>query len=183
MDKIQEELLSYIKELTENNKKAKVSYDINEIRRSLTSVNKNIERLHGYEDTMSQMKLKERIQENREDKLIISIIRILDSIDWLLNSSSDNGNESLLKSVEATKRMITRELQSIKLIATPEKGDFYNENYHICIGYKKEPGRPNNEVLEIVKKGYIYRDRILRPAEVIVVNNNEVEETYERNRD
>ena len=173
---IDKEIENYIKkiELSDLNISEKVGnqelYDkVDEIDRKIHRISE-VE-LNKYNSIISNLRLKERIQNSREEKLIASIINILDSIDWIFNSTLILENEALGKTVVATKKLINRELQNSNIVSTGEKGELYNENYHVCLGYSSNKSLTENEILENIKKGYIYKDKIVRQAQVIVVDN------------
>lgn len=139
-------------------------------------------KIDNYSSNIDDMKLKERIAKDRQEKLIFSLINILDGIDWYIETSLVFSNESVNKSVLATKQIIKRELESIKLTSTPNIGDLFNENYHFCAGNKSDSNFADNQIVEVIKKGYIYNDKVFREAEVIVVKNN-MEDDYGCYRD
>lgn len=87
----------------------------------------------------------------------------------------------MIKSIEASIKIINRELENMKVKRTGEKGELFNENYHECIGYRRETEMCNNEILRVIKHGYLYKDKVFRYAKVIIVNNN-LEENNEFNR-
>lgn len=130
------------------------------------------DKIDNYNSNIEKMKLNERIAKDGEEKLIYSLINILDSIDWYIDTSLVFTNAGLNKSVSATKQIIKRELESIKLTTTPNPGDLFNENYHFCVGNKSVETLADNQIAEVIKKGYIYKDKVFREAEVIVVKNN-----------
>lgn len=142
----------------------------------------NNHKINSYIDQIQDLKLRERIQLDRENNMIAGLINILDSISWLLETSMIFTNEGLKGSIDTTKKLIKRELEKIKIVEIASIGDLYNEDNHICIAYKKDNNLMDNQITEIIKNGYRFKDKIVRQAEVIVVNNS-VEVSCEYNRD
>lgn len=131
-----------------------------------------------YLSIIDEIKLQSRIQDDREKKLISALVNIVDSIDWLIEKDIILENKAGMKSIEATKKIIEKELFKINIFKMGNVGDIYDEEEHICLGYKNGQEKDFNEIIEVVKKGYKYKDKILRQAEVIVVKNN-LEDNYE----
>lgn len=142
----------------------------------------NNHKINLYIDQIQDLKLRERIQLDRENNMISGLINILDSISWLLENSMIYTNDDLKGSIDTTRKLIKRELEKIKIVEIASVGDLYNEDNHICIAYKKDNNLMDNQITEIIKDGYRFKDKIIRQAEVIVVNNS-VEVNCEYNRD
>lgn len=142
----------------------------------------NNHKINLYIDQIQDLKLRERIQLDRENNMMSGLINILDSISWLLENSIIYTNDDLKGSIDTTRKLIKRELEKIKIVEIASVGDLYNEDNHICIAYKKDNNLMDNQITEIIKDGYRFKDKIIRQAEVIVVNNS-VEVNCEYNRD
>lgn len=111
----------------------------------------NIENLHS-------INLEKRLIEEENKKIINCIISIIDAFEPLIEN-----NES-----DVIRKIIDRELKDIKIFSLCEIGDLYNENYHKCVGYIENNNKIKGEILEVLKKGYIYNNQVIRIAEVIV---------------
>lgn len=146
---------------------------------NVSLVNK-LSELETYSRIIDELKLNERIQKDRENKFMTSLINILDGVDWVLEKNVFIKEEAN-KSIKTTKKLIKKELSSMNIMSTAKVGDIYDEENHICLGYKRELGYTYNQISDVIKQGYKYKGKILRQAEVIVVNNN-MEGKYEYNR-
>jgi len=47
-------------------------------------------------------------------------------------------------------------------------GEIFNPTYHEAMAVQNDPGVPENTVLRVVQKGYVLKDRVVRPAMVLV---------------
>jgi len=103
---------------------------------------------------------------NLADKLIDQ----LEIFDQALNVKTEDQNfKNFLTGFRMIKDMIYQSLETegVKLIET-KPGDAFNPNLEHAIDTKYDPEQPLNTILEIVKKGYMYKDRLLRPALVVI---------------
>ncbi|MEG0297455.1 MAG: nucleotide exchange factor GrpE [Clostridium sp.] len=129
---------------------------------------------------IEELKLKNRILSKRENKIFMGVINILDSIDWMFKLDGELDNIS--SSIQLTKKLIKRELDKMSISELAIKGDLYNDEHQICIDYRVKQDHENNEIYEVIKKGYGVGGNVLRPAEVIVVDNTRGESNGD-NRD
>jgi molecular chaperone GrpE len=51
-------------------------------------------------------------------------------------------------------------------------GEKFDPNVHEAVMVRQSPESPDGTVLEEVRPGYIFRDRLLRAAQVIVAKND-----------
>lgn len=120
---------------------------------------------------INEYKLKERIRKDREKKIVLSLISILDNVDCFLKEEKDL-NE---RRVSLIKKLIKRELENANIRSISKVGELYNEEYHMCIGYLEKNDKEDKEILEVIREGYIYRGNLVRQAEVIINNRGREE--------
>lgn len=183
MKRVDDLILEYISRLrTQDPFIIGVDKNINDIYKTIIRVEEGLNNVCKYQNEVSQLQLQVRIEKDKEKSLIRSLVNILDSLEWLLNGNFSVLNEELKQPISSTKKIIKRELENIGVVNTPILGDLYNENFHICIGYKEDIDYLDNQISEIIKSGYIFEGEVLRLAEVIVVNNQDLEVRNEYNR-
>jgi len=54
----------------------------------------------------------------------------------------------------------------------PVKGDKFDEQRHIAVGLEYVTGYPDNTVFRVIRTGYLLKNNVVRPAEVIVIKNS-----------
>lgn len=64
--------------------------------------------------------------------------------------------------------------QGVKKMQT--KGEAFNVNYHDALMQKKDDSVPPHTVLEEIESGYLYRDKVIRHAKVIVSEESSVDD-------
>ena len=185
--------ISIDRELKEYYKKKTLEYDenVNELGGSIISIFedlKNIQKksvMQGvmkdeqvqsiYRQKLADLESKE-IKDNNEikelkktEKLFLkNIIRILDELERLKEYGDTSGNEKLSKTLERKFKAIKKYMLELELLEIPTVGLLFNENYHDCVDIKNDSEKDDFEVLEVLRKGYVYKGKVIRAAEVII---------------
>lgn len=131
-----------------------------------------------YLRTLAEMEnLKKRTaEESKRDRKYASmnladkLIDQLEIFDQALNIKTEDKNfQNFLIGFKMIKDMIYQSLESegVKLIDT-KTGDHFNPNLEHAIDTRYVAEAELDTILEVVKKGYMYKDRLLRPALVII---------------
>lgn len=185
--------ISIDRELKEYYKKKTLEYyeNVNELGGSIISIFedlKNIQKksvMQGvmkdeqvqsiYRQKLADLESKE-IKDNNEikelkktEKLFLkNIIRILDELERLKEYGDTSGNEKLSKTLERNFKAIKKYMLELELLEIPTVGLLFNENYHDCVDIKNDSEKDDFEVLEVLRKGYVYKGKVIRAAEVII---------------
>ena len=185
--------ISIDRELKEYYKKKTLEYDenVNELGGSIISIFedlKNIQKksvMQGvmkdeqvqsiYRQKLADLESKE-IKDNNEikelkktEKLFLkNIIRILDELERLKEYGDTSGNEKLSKTLERNFKAIKKYMLELELLEIPTVGLLFNENYRDCVDIKNDSEKDDFEVLEVLRKGYVYKGKVIRAAEVII---------------
>jgi len=88
--------------------------------------------------------------------------RSMDHIDDLENSNSVKDGVKLV--YEKLQKLLQE--QGVKKMQT--KGEPFNVDYHDALMQRKDDSVPPHTVLEEIESGYLYRDKVIRHAKVIV---------------
>lgn len=95
---------------------------------------------------------------------------VLDSFDRALNS--EGSDTDLRKGMELIRRQMEDALAKIGVKAVPAKGEQFDPHVHEAIEMVETEDAPDNEVLDELARGYMIKDRLLRPAMVRVAKNH-----------
>lgn len=114
------------------------------------------------------------ILKEKEKKIINGLIKILDAIDWFNKMGKIFINGSIGNTIFNTNRLIKKELITMGITTIENLGEFFDENIHCCVDVREDKSKENNEIVEVIRKGYSYKDNLLRAAEVVVVKNKGV---------
>jgi molecular chaperone GrpE len=96
-----------------------------------------------------------------------SMLAVKDSLEMSLKVEAPSV-ESIKEGVEATLRQLTQVFEQNRLVAViPEKGEKLDPMKHQAISTVPSDQDPNT-IVDVLQKGYMLADRLLRPAIVIV---------------
>ncbi len=99
-------------------------------------------------------------------KFAREMLTIKDYLEMALADNSGNF-EALKMGVEMTLKELISAFNSVSIEEINPKGESFDSNYHDAI--KEEPSDlAPNTVLEVKRKGYSMKGRLLRPAQVVV---------------
>jgi molecular chaperone GrpE len=97
--------------------------------------------------------------------------RLLDTVDNLERALAAGGAESALREgVELTHRELVALLDSLGVVAIAPLGERFDPALHQAIVHEPAAGFEAGTVAEVFRKGYTYKDRLLRPALVKVAS-------------
>ena len=126
---------------------------------------RNAAELENFKKRMQQ----ERIQDRKyaSKNLIADILNPLDQMNKVVNMPTDN---ELLKNFLIGFKMINDQFYNVLTQDGLKEIDALNKpfdpNYHYAIEKLSDKNQPNGINLEVIQKGYIYKDQLLRPAMV-----------------
>jgi len=103
--------------------------------------------------------------------LLQKLVPVLDNFDMALAATQNGQSEaaqSLLKGIQ----MIYQQLRNVLVEAGLEEvnadGKAFDPSLHEAISQKETDEAPEGQVIQQLRKGYKLRDRLLRPASVVV---------------
>ena len=119
-------------------------------------------------DNFRKRTAKERIATEKYEgqKVFVSILPILDDIDRVL-SIKEIKEKSVIDGINLIKSKFVSSLKEYGVSPYDSLGDEFDPDYHEAIMMKKSK-KNKNMVIEEFQKGYMYHDRVLRHAKVIV---------------
>jgi len=122
-----------------------------------------------------QQNMTNRFQREREDihkyaaaNTIECILPAIDNFDFAKKSINENTNfEEVVKSIDMLQEQLLLSLKSIGLeeVATDI---LYNPEFHEAVSNIKDAEKEEGTIIEVIKKGYKLKERVLRAATVIV---------------
>jgi molecular chaperone GrpE len=116
---------------------------------------------------------KRRVERDREqaglDALVSALKGLIPSLDNLERAlEAHAGEEALRQGVELTHREILSFLEKQGVKAEDPTGQRFDPERHQALSHEPVPGQPEGTVVEVYRKGYALKDRLLRPALVKV---------------
>ncbi|MFO1475886.1 MAG: nucleotide exchange factor GrpE [Verrucomicrobiota bacterium] len=103
--------------------------------------------------------------------LMEKLMPVLDHLEMALNAAQA-GTAETAQSLKAGVLMVQQQLKAALAESGLEEidatGQMFDPNRHEAISQQEHPDAPEGQVLQQLRKGYKLRDRLLRPASVIV---------------
>ena len=121
---------------------------------------------------------KKKIQKDREEfakysneSLAYELLPVLDSLEMALKHAAEGGAEttdSLAQGVENTLREMNRTLEKFGITAIEALNKQFDPAYHHAMSQIERSDLESNTVTDEFRKGYLYKDKVLRPSLVAV---------------
>ena len=118
-----------------------------------------------------QRTTKERNETRRraQDDVITAILPVLDNLDRALEAASSEDTASIVKGVEMVQRQFVGVLENLGVSIIKAKGEKFDPALHDASGTQQvEDAELDGKVVAERLKGYRTKDRVLRPAQVVV---------------
>jgi len=104
-----------------------------------------------------------------EENILRELLASLDNLERAMEQGRETDNiASLLEGVDMTWKGLLAMLEKFGLKPINSIGEAFDPNYHEAVAMEANEGAPVNVVLREFQKGYVYKDRLLRAAKVIV---------------
>ena len=109
------------------------------------------------------------------ESLLQKLIPVLDNFDMALAAAQTSGKGEAVQSLQTGVNMIYQQLKSALTEAGLEEVDAadkpFDPNLHEAVSQKETAEVPEGQVVQQLRKGYKFRDRLLRPASVVVAKH------------
>jgi molecular chaperone GrpE len=102
------------------------------------------------------------------EKIVQSLIPVLDSLEQANQLERNSGNEAIHKGIDLTIQLLHDILEKNNITILNPVGEPFNPQEHEAMALVPNPDQPANTVVSVFQKGYRLHDRIIRPARVTV---------------
>ena len=131
-------------------------------------------------------KEKEEWQEIANAKLLKEIVEIMDNFKLALESiKHTRKKDAIIEGVEMIYKQFENLLEKEGVIKIETVGKIFDPNIHEAVGVEEVSNGEDNIILKEISPGYLFKNRLLRPARVIVskkIQNKEVDNYGENSR-
>ncbi len=103
--------------------------------------------------------------------IILQTLSIVDDFERAIKLDDEILDDEVSKFLSGFKMIYTRLIKILEDNEVKEidaLGKEFNPTYHQAVLSVEEPDKPSNIVLEVLQKGYMYKDKVIRPAMVKV---------------
>ncbi len=105
-------------------------------------------------------------------ELIENLLPTIDNFERALKTElSDEASDEVKKYQEGFKMIYSNLVKILLDLGVKEieaEGVEFDPNYHQAVLIDKDETKPSNVILEVLQKGYIYKDKVIRPSMVKV---------------
>lgn len=107
------------------------------------------------------------------ESILKEILGVLDNFDRAIEhiASADEGIEQLKEGVTLIHKQFNDVLEKFNVTYIPAKGVPFDPNVHQAVSQIESTDVPDGHVAEEFRKGFYYKERVLRPAMVVVAKN------------
>jgi molecular chaperone GrpE len=118
----------------------------------------------------------EQIIERANGRLLGELLPITDELDLAIHNVNSTKNPEFYNGLQMVKKKLNRllELEGVKPIET--EGKSFDPHLHEALLEVETTDYPNGSIVEEVRKGYTYNNRVLRASIVKVAKNLEINE-------
>ncbi len=103
------------------------------------------------------------------ETLLRELLIVIDNLERAVEYSKKHlQQDSLHEGVELTLKLLKKVMEGYGVTTVQTVGQIFDPNFHEGLGIEEGENYEDNIIVKEVEKGYIYNDRLLRPAKVIV---------------
>ena len=157
---------------------AKINEEKEHLENKLKDKEKEIEELKDkYLRTYAEMEnMKKRLEKEKKEAieyanetLLKEILPFIDNIERAIEHANENAKiEDFIKGIELTLENLLKTLEKFGVKQITAKDKPFDPNYHEAMGVVETDEVEPNTVVEEMQKGYILKNRLLRPSLVTV---------------
>ncbi len=113
-------------------------------------------------------KEKDELIKYANENLVYQLLPIIDNLEMALKHSDNNTSSGLIQGVENTLREFQRTLEKFGLMTIEALNKPFDPSMHEAMSVAKREDIEENIVVEEFRKGYIFREKVIRPSLVSV---------------
>ncbi len=110
---------------------------------------------------------KEEIYKYASEELVCAILPVLDNFERALAAEGESV-ESFKRGVELIFRQLMDVLESQGVVQIPAAGEQFDPEKHEAVFREESEHHPDNTIIEEFRRGYILKDKVIRPSMVKV---------------
>lgn len=103
------------------------------------------------------------------ERFVAELLPVKDSLELGLSAAGDGASiEDLREGTQMTLRMLSSAVEKFAVREVNPQGETFDPQLHQAMSAQESEGANPGTVLQVVQKGYLLNDRLVRPALVIV---------------
>tara|TARA_B100000073_G_C23656927_1_gene542882 strand:+ start:368 stop:868 length:501 start_codon:yes stop_codon:yes gene_type:complete len=143
--------------------------DIKKLKKEIEDLNNKNIRLLAEFDNFKKRNLEERrkILQYDGESLVVGVLPVLDDLDRTLSIKELKKLKNVYSGIKMIKDKINKVLDEKGIKSYVSVGEEFDTNFHEALMMKKSK-KKSGLILEEFEKGYLYHDKVIRHAKVIV---------------
>ena len=105
------------------------------------------------------------------DTVLMDLLPALDNLDLAIRYADKDRDAAMLQGVIMTQKLLLDSLKRHGLEPVGEEAEAFNHELHEAVGEEERQDMPALHVSSLLQRGYKLKDRLLRPAKVMVSRN------------
>lgn len=166
------------KESKKDEKKPSSEDQIIELEKQIESEKDRVLRLSAEFENYKKRKQREidDFKKFANESVFRQMLGVVDNLERAIQSAEENSDEnSLLEGVKLTHKEIVKLLESFNVKLVEAEKQPFDPNFHQAVTQQETDDFPENTVVNVLQKGYLLHDRLIRPAMVVVSKKKQTE--------
>lgn len=102
------------------------------------------------------------------EKFVNELLPVVDSLERSLISPDNTDNQNLLDGIQLTLKMFYAALEKFGVKPIDPEAQSFNPEWHQAVSTLVDDSQPAGTVVNVLQKGYLLNNRLVRPALVVV---------------
>ena len=117
-----------------------------------------------------------QIRHYANEQFAVELLAIKDSLEMGLQVDTKEDAKKLHEGIELTLKLLQQTFEKFGIKEINPEGEIFNPEHHQAMMTQADTTKPPNTILNVLQKGYLMNDRLLRPAMVCVSSQSEASE-------
>lgn len=103
------------------------------------------------------------------EKFVAELLPVKDSLEMGIKAAQESGeSNSVAEGTELTLKMLEKALEKFGVAEVDVVDTKFNPEHHEAVTMIPSPGVESNSIIDVIQKGYLLNNRLVRPAMVVV---------------
>lgn len=126
------------------------------------------------------LKEKEEYQRYVLSDFLLDLLQVYDNLDRALKAKNTANDRAIVSGVEIIRRQLLDLLKKYNVVEIDALGKRFNPSFHEALSKEERLGLEEPVVIEVYQKGFVYNEKLLRPALTKVAVPGEIKEESEK---
>ncbi len=159
--------------------------EIDQLKKQISSEKDRVLRLSAEFENYKKRKQREsdEFKKFANETIFKQFLTVVDNIERAIAAAqdSDGKKDTLLEGIQLTYKEIVKLLDNFSVKSVKAENETFDPNFHQAVTQEETNEVPANTVTQVLQKGYLLHDRLIRPAMVIVSKNKQDNENQKDN--